>query len=263
MRALLLATLAIAASACGTPGARVIEAADARDDGATVVLVHGLSRRSGSLMAIGEALLAQGYRVCRIDYPSMSEPPEAIVTGFTEHVRDCAPADARLHFVTHSLGGIVLRAWVRETAPAAIGRVVMLAPPNQGTELADIAARSALLSAVLGPAAGHLGTGPGSLPRRLGPADFELGIIAGDRSLHPLGTFVLEGPNDGTVTAASARLAGMRDFATVRRTHSFLMDSPEVIEEVLAFLASGCFSRRLGNVSYDPDTVCAAALAAP
>lgn len=242
---------------CTVPGARVIDAPHGQANGATVVLVHGLSRRSGSLMRVGDSLQAMGYRVCRIDYPSMHEPPEVLVEGFARDVAQCAEAGTVLHFVTHSLGGIVLRAWVREHPDTPIGRVVMLSPPNHGTRLADVAARSVFLGAILGPTAVQLGTDPGSFPGRLGPATFAVGIIAGDRSIHPLGTFLLERPNDGTVTAASARLAGMRDFAIVRKSHSFIMRAPEVVTEVAAFLATGCFSRQLETVSYDDTTPCA------
>ncbi len=242
-------------SGCASPGATIVDAANAPAD--TVVLIHGLGRRSGSMNKIADALHADGYRICRVDYLSTRGGPPELVRQVTDAILDCVQPGSALHVVTHSLGGILLRGFALEHGDKLTGRSVMLAPPNGGSELGDLVQRSGLLRATLGPTATELGTGPLSLPNRLGPVLFDLGVIAGDRSLHPLGTFILDGPNDGTVTVRGARVAGMRDFAVVPRAHSFIMRAPETVAEVRAYLATGCFSRQLEDVSYDNYSHCA------
>ena len=242
-------------SGCASPGATIADATV--PDAPTVLLIHGLARRSGSLDQIGDALQASGHRLCYIDYASTRHGPPELLRQVTAAIDDCVGDSATVHAVTHSLGGILLRAYAREHRGRINGRVVMLAPPNGGSELSDVVERSVLLRAVLGPTAAQLGTGPLSYPNRLGPATFDVGVIAGTRSVHPLGTFLLQGDNDGTVTVERARLPGMKDFATVRRAHSFLMGAPEVVHETQAYLEEGCFSRDLEEVSYDKHTPCA------
>ncbi|MFK7886414.1 MAG: esterase/lipase family protein [Gammaproteobacteria bacterium] len=247
--------------ACASPKVSFEGSREAAAD--TVVLLHGLGRGSGSMRALATLLGNDGYRVCSIDYASTRHGPPELVRQVTAAINDCAPEQGSMHVVTHSLGGILLRAWARENPGQLTGRAVMLAPPNRGSELSDVVGHSGLLRAVLGPTGADLGTNPFSFPNRLGPARFPVGVIAGTRSLHPLGYFLLEGPNDGTVTARSARLAGMRDFVTVHRAHSFIMGAPEVMYEVSVFLRDGCFSRELEDVSYDASSLCADARSEP
>jgi len=119
--------------------------------------------------------------------------------------------------------------------------VVMLAPPNRGSELADIANGSTLLRAMLGPTVVQLGTGEDSLPNRLPPPWYELGVIAGVDDINPIGSFFVPAPSDGTVSVASTRLAGMSDFVTVRKSHTFIMRSADVADYIIRFLRTGHF----------------------
>jgi triacylglycerol lipase len=207
-----------------------------------VVLLHGLARSEVSMLLIQQILDFHGYRVVNLSYPSDEAPIEALVAHVDRAVALCD--GARTHFVTHSLGGILARAWLRDHRPAQMGRVVMLAPPNNGTEIVDRLAEQdfvpGLLAFLAGPAALELGTGAGSVPARLGPVDFELGVIAGDRVINPLG-LMIEGPNDGTVSVESTRVEGMADHIVLPATHSLLMNNPVVIAEVLEFLRNGVF----------------------
>ncbi len=222
-----------------------------------MVLLHGYARRPGSLGEVAERLAGAGYRVCNIGYGSLRGVPADIVASLEDKIAGCGVADESLDFVTHSFGGILVRAYAREAPPGRVRRVVMLAPPNHGSELSDIVGSSRLLGFLTGPVVPELGTSAASLPNRLGPPTFVAGIIAGSRSVHPVGYFVLDGPNDGTVTVASARLAGMRDFAVVPRAHSFIMNAPEVLAEIEAFLTDGCFSGAFENVTYEDRGGCA------
>ena len=207
-----------------------------------VVLLHGLGRSGYSMILIEQVLDLHGYRTVNLGYPSEEAPIADLVAHVGRSAALCG--DERTHFVTHSLGGILARAWLRDNRPPQMGRVVMLAPPNGGTEIVDRLAEQDLLHDLLellaGPAALELGTGAASVPAQLGPVDFELGVIAGNIGINPLG-LMLTGPNDGTVSVESTRVEGMADHIVLPATHSLLMNNPMVIAEILEFLRNGAF----------------------
>ena len=211
-----------------------------------VVLLHGLSRTEISMRLLGETLEYHGYSVINETYPSNDAPIGELVEHVGAAVAACGPA--RVHFVTHSMGGILARTWLRDNRPERMGRVVMLAPPNHGTEIVDNIAQLDAFPALAeafellqGPAARELGTDPGSVPSQLPPVDFELGVIAGNRAINPLGPILIEGENDGTVSVESTRVDGMADHIVLPVTHTMMMINPLVMAEVLEFLRNGVF----------------------
>ena len=135
-----------------------------------------------------------------------------------------------------------MRQYLQVHAVPELGRVVMLSPPNSGSEVAERLRHHALYRWVMGPAGSELGTGSDSIVKRLGALSAECGIIAGSSSMDPWFAAWLPKPNDGKVSVASAQLDGMRDFLVVPRTHAFIMRDDEVISEVLSFLAAGHFA---------------------
>jgi pimeloyl-ACP methyl ester carboxylesterase len=208
-----------------------------------VILLHGLGRTAISMKRIESRLTEAGYHAINVSYPSTGESIEQLATNclprlIQTHVTNAA---ARVHFVTYSLGGILVRYYLREHALANLGRVVMLCPPNQGSEVADQLKSNILFQAALGPAGQALGTSTQDVPQTLGPANFELGVITGDRSLNPFFSYLVPGPDDGKVAVASAKVAGMQDFLVVHNTHTFIMMNEEVIRQIIAFLQTGKF----------------------
>ena len=207
-----------------------------------VVLLDGLGRTAASLRPLEKALHAAGYFVVNDGYPSTREPVERLARVVGAGVEKCRAAGAGdIHFVTHSLGGILVRTWFQDHAVPEARRLVMLGPPNHGSEIADRKRRAAWYRWLTGPAGQQLGTEPTSAPNRCGPIPLEIGVIAGTASADPWFAALFDGPNDGKVSVASARLAGMRDFLTVPRSHTFMMRSDLVVREVLAFLRHGRF----------------------
>lgn len=211
-----------------------------------VVVLHGLARGAHSMRPLAKFLMSAGYRVTSFEYDSRGRTPDELVGDLARFVAACCESSpAPLHFVTHSLGGILVRAYLADHRPANLARVVMLAPPNKGSEIVDSVRDLAGFGALLGPTAVELGTGHDSLPNRLGPPDYEVGVIAGKQSINPVGSVLLPGPDDGAVTVESARLAGAADFIVIEATHTFIMRNALAQRQALHFLREGHFDPAL------------------
>ena len=210
-----------------------------------VILLHGLGRTPLSMLPLKFALDLAGYRTVNQGYPSLVQPIEELAgTHVAEALAKCASApDAPVHFVAHSLGGILVRQYLQDHEVPDGSRMVMLGPPNHGSELVDEFADDAWFS-VMGPAALQLGTGAGGLPANLEPVNLEIGIIAGTRTSFDallLQSAPLPEPNDGKVSLDSAGLEEMQDFLAVDETHTFILTDGDVMEQVVAFLENGRF----------------------
>jgi len=208
-----------------------------------VVLLHGLCRTGASMRKLEAALAAEGFAVVNVDYASRKAPVDVLAdSAIGEALKSTALAGcSRIHFVTHSLGGILVRSYFARHTEPRLGRVVMLGPPNGGSEVVDRLGGWRLFRALNGPAGGELGTGLDSKPRALGPAGFELGVIAGDRSINWINSLMIPGPDDGKVSVERTKVAGMKEHLVVHCTHPFMMENREVIAAAIRFLKTGRF----------------------
>jgi alpha-beta hydrolase superfamily lysophospholipase len=209
-----------------------------------VVVLHGMGRSRLSMLDIAADLRHAGYAVVNVSYPARRKPIEALAPSVGDMVARCRATGAtRIHFVTHSLGGIVVRYWLRDHPMADAGRVVMLGPPNRGSEVTEKYHDALWYRVTTGPAGQQIGTGADSVPNRLGAPPLETGVIAGTRSGNPTFAALFAGPNDGKVSVARARMPGLADFIEIDASHYYLAHSPEAMRQVRAFLASGHFDR--------------------
>ena len=210
-----------------------------------VVLLHGLARTASSLNVMQEALEEDGYLTANIDYPSREHEIAALATlAVEEGLATCRAGEnvEKIHFVTHSLGGILVRQYLSTETVDELGRVVMLGPPNQGSNAVDDLDGVPGFDWLNGPAGHQLGKGEASVPLALGPVDFELGVIAGNRTIDPITSAVLDDPDDGKVSVEDTKIDGMDDFVIVEHSHAFMMRMQQPIELTKKFLRTGSFS---------------------
>ncbi|MCH8551430.1 MAG: alpha/beta fold hydrolase [Natronospirillum sp.] len=214
-----------------------------RGDGdEVVILLHGLGRTSLSMEDMALALRNEGFSTCNQGYPSRDETIQNLssyVASAVQHARE--EGKTTIHFVTHSMGGIILRYYLGHSSHAEEGRVVMLAPPNQGSEIVDALDDIPGFEEFMGPAVLQLSTDPDSVPNQLPPIELPVGVIAGDRSSDPWFDGIFEQESDGKVTVESTRMTTMTDHRVMPVGHTFMMHSRDVHAEVIHFLQNGAF----------------------
>ena len=214
-----------------------------RRDG--VILLHGLGRSGGSMHWLGRALAKHGYAVHVLNYSGRRRSLDVVIGDLEPGIAAFAKSvEGPVHFVTHSLGGLVVRAFLCRHKPDNLGRVVMLAPPNSGSEWADILVKARLDRPFLGHMGEHLVTGRSPKAEALlGHPDYPVGIIAGNRAVDPIfPRLLMPRPNDGKVTVNATRLAGATDHITLPVTHTFMVLNARVHTQVHLFLSQGRFN---------------------
>ncbi len=211
-----------------------------------VILLHGLARTPKSLKVLEAELREQQYDVVNLGYPSRKHPIATLANmAIKPALAQCLENNSTaVHFVTHSLGGILVRQYLATNTIERLGRVVMIAPPNQGSQVVDALGKTPGFRWLNGPAGLQLGTRlPQSVPKSLGPVKFDLGVIAGTRSINRVLSLYLPNPDDGKVSVASTKVEGMSDHLVVRHSHPFLIRNRSVISQVIHYLREGRFQR--------------------
>jgi len=223
-------------------------------DGKAVVVLHGLGRSRSSMNAICNYLRNNGgYRIVNVEYPTT----QYNVANHAKTIRRLVnhlDGVEQINFIAHSMGNIVIRHYLGDLERAEagelsaadrramerFGRFVMLAPPNQGSQLAEIFANNLLFKQIAGDAGQELGRRWPEVEKRLAKPRFQFGIIAGGNGKQGYNP-ILDGDNDGVISTDTAKLAGARDFIVVPSMHSFIMDKVQVQKYALNFLRHGSF----------------------
>lgn len=210
-----------------------------------VIILHGMGRTSLSMFAIEWRLKEENYQVWNESYPSTSEKIPVLATRtINQGIEYCRSMGApRIHFVTHSLGGILVRVFLQDHTIPELGRIIMISPPNKGSEVTDMLKDNFFYREFLGPAGQELGTGPEGLPNQLNEIEGEIGVITGNSSSDPWFSPYIPGEDDGKVSVESAKLDEMADFLVVASGHTFIAMKSEVIDQVVYFLKNGSFSK--------------------
>lgn len=211
-----------------------------------VILLHGLFRTKNSMKPMKNWLDKKGFFTVSPGYPSTKKKIEELAAKPIEAgIKTCEDRKVSpIHFVTHSLGGILVRQYLQDNKIEELGHVVMLAPPNKGSELTDQLGDLKLYKWVNGPAGSQLGTSKKSKPKSLGKVNFSLGVIAGSKSNNPLYSKLIPGDDDGKVSVESTKVKGMKDFIALPVNHTFLMGDEGVQEQTLSFLKNGNFKHK-------------------
>ncbi len=212
-----------------------------------VILLHGLGRTDAAMAKMAAALRADGYHVINVDYPSRKDSVDRLAMDYVGRaIEGCREnSSENIHFVTHSMGGILVRYYLAHQRLNELGRVVMLSPPSQGSEVVDTLVEVPGFYALNGPAGQQLGTDDNSIPNRLGPVDYPVGIITGNRSINLILSLLIPGDDDGKVSTERAKLDGMADFLVVPHTHPMIMTSDQVIRQTRQFLLHGKFDQEV------------------
>ncbi len=225
-------------------------AADTRSDDAqdTVILLHGIGRTSRSMAFMARALAKNGFAPLGITYPSRRHGIPTLSDYLEKRLDDegAWQPPGKVHFVTHSMGGLLVRHFL-ETRKVrlpvdSIGRVVMLGPPNGGSEVADQLHKLPPYKWFYGPAGQELTTDARSRNQAL--PYYEIGVIAGSRGWpYFVANHMVPAPHDGRVSVAKTKLIGMKDHIALPATHSFIAWNPSVHRQTCHFLKTGQFTR--------------------
>jgi triacylglycerol lipase len=209
-----------------------------------VITLHGMGRTANSMNTLAKSLQKENYLVYNIDYPSRTKTIEELAEAVVKQGLDyCEKHQAeKIYFVTHSLGGLLVRYYFSKYSTEKLARVVMLGPPNKGSQVADNLQSWDIFKSINGPAGQQLSTQADSFCNKLPAANFEVGIIAGTKTFNPILSLMLPNPDDGKVTLENTKVEGMKDFVALPVTHTFMMKNKKVIGQVIHFLKNGQFN---------------------
>lgn len=209
-----------------------------------VILLHGIARSSSHMEDLANHLGKQGYDVLNLDYPSTDYTLEELVDLTQKQLDKKITEPKPVHFVGYSMGGLLVRGIIHKHRPEHLGRVVQLAVPNNGSEVADFLKDNWLYQSIYGPAGQELTTNNGDVETLLGGVDYELGVIAGNSTIDPISSAIIPNDDDGKVSIESTKIKGMKDHIIVPASHTFFPGNKEVIRQTEYFLEHGKFEHK-------------------
>lgn len=237
------AVLIMLLSACANNPLDASKETIASNSDECVVLVHGLWRSGFAMRSIASDLEDYGFHTVRIDYPSTKmEIPQLAEEFVPDGVKLCQQTGAeKIHLVTHSMGGILARQYLQNHKLPQGSRVVMLSPPNQGSDLSKKFHDSSWYQWLVGPAGASLTQDDSGIINQLLEIDEPVGVIAAYRSWSLWPESWLSSPNDGTVSVKSMMLKEMDDLILVNSGHATMRYEEEIHHQIRHFIKTGAF----------------------
>ncbi len=210
-----------------------------------VIILHGILRTNRSMKKLSSLLEKNGYQTLNLNYPSTKQTIEEIAQHLHPQIHEFATkTSGKIHFVGYSMGGLVIRAYLNRFSVERLGRIVMLATPNNGSEIADLVKNRWFFHKIYGPAGQQLVTKFENAEIIFGSVNYELGIIAGNRSINPICSLVIGKPSDGTVSINSTKLDGMKDHLVIPSSHTFFPRNKKALLQTLNFIENGSFNKK-------------------
>jgi pimeloyl-ACP methyl ester carboxylesterase len=206
-----------------------------------VVLLHGVLRTSRCMASLASFLKIQGYDILNIDYPSSKYDIATIANVIHPLIQEFAKQVDKLHFVGYSMGGLVIRAYLHKYNPGNLARVVMIATPNGGSEIADFLQNFWFYRKIYGPAGAQLITDQTSFREIFGHINYELGIISGISNFYIIASLIMDKESDGRVSVANTKIVGMKEQVTIKAGHTFIASNKKTLQFTSAFLLHGTF----------------------
>jgi triacylglycerol lipase len=218
-----------------------VQASELKNDGDYVVILHGIARSNKHMQKFATYLQKDGFDVINLNYPSTTYTIEDLTEIINKEISQKTTKDKRIHFIGYSMGGLMVRALIHKYNYKNLGKVVQLAPPNQGSEIADFVKNFWPYKKIFGPAGQQLFTDQSSVKQLFGEVNYELGIIAGNATIDPISSAIIPGENEGKVAVERTKLEGMKDHIVVKASHTFFPSNKEVQNQTLHFLKNGNF----------------------
>jgi hypothetical protein len=208
-----------------------------------VVLLHGLGRSKSSMWLLQSRFEHAGFLVKAVGYHSLDREPEQILRDVTKQINAFhIDSNQTVHFVGHSLGGLLIRAYLDSNTVQSLGRVVLIGSPSKGTPFVDHFHDEWWMK-LAGPTANALGTDEKSFPKTLRPPYYPIGIIAGVSNIIDNEQFI-PGEDDGVVPVESTKIEGMTDFVVIETSHSMMRYNESVAQQTIEFLTHGRFIKK-------------------
>jgi pimeloyl-ACP methyl ester carboxylesterase len=219
-----------------------VYASELRNNGDYVVVLHGIARSNKHMKTLAKFLAQDGFDVINLSYPSTSYKIEELTDLINSEISSRVKKDKTIHFIGYSMGGLMVRALIHKYKYKNLGKVVQLAPPNQGSEVADFVKNFWPYKKIFGPAGQQLVTDKTAVKHLFGEVNYDLGIIAGNLSIDPFSSAIIPGENDGKVAVERTKLEGMKDHIVVSASHTFFPSNKEVLKQTLYFIKNGKFN---------------------